>query len=87
MSQPISIAVVGLGFGAEFAAIYHRHPNVRKTVIVDSNPRRLGRVGDRFDIADRVETLDAVLADPSIDAVHIASGIPDHAEQIGRAHV
>ena len=81
MSQPISIAVVGLGFGAEFAAIYHRHPNVRKTVIVDSNPRRLGRVGDRFDIADRVETLDAVLADPSIDAVHIASGIPDHAEQ------
>tara|TARA_Y100001934_G_scaffold263119_1_gene338439 strand:- start:874 stop:2007 length:1134 start_codon:yes stop_codon:yes gene_type:complete len=81
MSQPISIAVVGLGFGAEFAAIYHRHPNVRKTVIVDSNPHRLGRVGDRFDIADRVETLDAVLADPSIDAVHIASGIPDHAEQ------
>lgn len=81
MSQPISIAVVGLGFGAEFAAIYHRHPNVRNTVIADSNPRRLGRVGDRFDIADRLETLDAVLADPSIDAVHIASGIPDHAEQ------
>ena len=81
MTDPISIAVVGLGFGAEFAAIYHRHPDVRRTVIADTNPDRLARVGDRFDIPDRVNSLEAVLADPDIDAVHLASGIPDHASQ------
>ena len=81
MNNPISIAVVGRGFGAEFAAIYHRHPDVRRTVIADSNPKRLARVGDRFDIADRADSLEAVLADSDIDAVHVASGIPDHAPQ------
>ena len=81
MTDPISIAVVGLGFGAEFATIYHRHPDVRRTVIADTNPDRLARVGDRFDIPDRVNSLEAVLADPDIDAVHLASGIPDHASQ------
>ena len=81
MNGPISIAVVGLGFGAEFAAIYHRHPDVRRTVIADTDPNRLTRVGDRFDIHDRSESLESVLADPDIDAVHIASGIPDHARQ------
>ena len=50
MKDSISIAVVGLGFGAEFAAIYNRHPDVRRTVIVDANRKRLTRVGDRFDI-------------------------------------
>lgn len=81
MSTSLSIAVVGLGFGAEFAAIYHRHPDVRRTVIADANPARLAQVGDRFDIPHRMDSLEAVLADPDIDAVHIASGIPDHAQQ------
>ena len=81
MIAPISIAVVGLGFGAEFAAIYNRHPDVRRTVIVDANRERLTRVGERFDISDRAETLESVITDPDIDAVHIVSGIPDHAQQ------
>ncbi len=80
MTDSISIAVVGLGFGAEFAAIYNHHPNVRRTVIVDESARRLERVGDRFDLSNRQTSLDAVLADPSIDAVHIATGITDHAQ-------
>ena len=80
MTDSISIAVVGLGFGAEFAAIYNHHPNVRRTVIVDESARWLERVGDRFDLSNRQTSLDAVLADPSIDAVHIATGITDHAQ-------
>lgn len=79
MADGISIAVVGMGFGAEFAAIYNRHPDVARCVVVDQDADRLGTVADRFDIADRRVSLDAVLADPSIDAVHIASEIRDHA--------
>ena len=77
----INIAVVGMGFGAEFAAIYHRHPNVGKVVIADANGKRLQRVSERFDIPDCYTSLDEVLKDPAIDAVHIATGIPDHAQQ------
>lgn len=78
-ASQISIAVVGMGFGAEFAAIYQRHPQVRHTAIVDLSARRRNAVGDRFGIDDRRETLADVLSDDSIDAVHVASGITDHA--------
>ena len=81
MTGKISIAVVGMGFGAEFAAIYNRHPAVERCIVVDQSAERLGAVADRFDIAERRTSLDDVLADPSIDAVHIATGIPDHAAQ------
>ncbi len=77
----INIAVVGMGFGAEFAAIYHRHPNVRKVAIADTNEERLKRVSERFDIPDCYTSFEEVLKDTSIDAVHVATGIPDHASQ------
>ena len=77
----INIAVVGMGFGAEFAAIYHRHPNVRKVAIADTNEERLKRVSERFDIPDCYTSFEEMLKDTSIDAVHVATGIPDHAAQ------
>lgn len=78
-TQKISVVVVGLGFGAEFVPIYLEHPDVASVAICDQDAARLERVGDKFGIAQRFRTLDEVIADDTIDAVHLLSGIPDHA--------
>ena len=77
----IRIAVVGLGFGAEFVPIYLDHPDVASVAICDSSSERLDRVGDRFSIKDRFKDLDEVITSGEFDAVHLITGIPDHAWQ------
>ena len=77
----IRVAVVGLGFGAEFVPIYLQHPNVAEVAICDQNEKRLNEVGDRFRISRRVRSFEEVVASPDLDAVHLITGIPQHAEQ------
>lgn len=79
--RTISVAVVGLGFGAEFVPIYLDHPNVRAVSICDKNPDRLNAVGHRFRIERRFADVAEVIASDDIDAVHLVTGIPDHAPQ------
>ncbi len=79
--KKIRIAVVGLGFGAEFVPIYLAHPDVQSVAICDSNPVRLRRTADRFGIQQQFEDVEQVVQSPEIDAVHLVSGIPDHARQ------
>jgi len=80
-NRSIHVAVVGLGFGAEFAAIYRHHPAVRAVTLVDADPTKVATVGERFGIERSLPDLAAVLADPDIDAVHLITPIPDHARQ------
>jgi len=79
MSQQINVAMVGLGFGAEFIPIYQAHPNANVSAICRRNEAELNKVGDEFGIADRYTKYEDVLADPKVDYVHINSPIPDHA--------
>lgn len=79
--KSLKIAVVGLGFGAEFVPIYLDHPHVGEVVACDTNPERLRFVKNRFPNIETATSFDALLDDPSIDAIHILSGIPDHASQ------
>ncbi len=80
-SKQINIAVVGLGFGAEFLPIYQRHADARLLAICQRTRSKLGEIGDAFGVDRRYTNLDQVLADPDIDAVHINTPIPDHAPQ------
>ncbi len=80
-SRKIKVALAGLSFGAEFAPIFLHHPNVESLTICDSDPAVLQKIGDRFEIEKRVLDLVDVLADGSIDAVHLVTPIPAHAEQ------
>ncbi len=83
MTQPISkprVAIIGLGFGAEFIPIYQRHPNAEMSAICQRNPELLNEIGDKFGIEKRYTDYADVLADPDIDAVHINTPIPNHAE-------
>lgn len=78
MSKKFNVAMVGLGFGAEFIPIYQHHPNANVIAICRRNERDLNKVGDRFGVAKRYQEFDKVLEDPEVDFVHINSPIPDH---------
>jgi predicted dehydrogenase len=77
----LRIAVVGLGFGAEFVPIYLDHPDVESVAICDLDEKRLEEVGDRFNIQTRFRDVQEVIQSNDIDAVHLVTGIPDHAGQ------
>ncbi len=77
--KKIKIAIVGLGFGAEFIPIYQRHPHAEMYAICQRNPEKLGQIGHAFKIPKRYSDYRELLKDPDVDAVHINSPIPDHA--------
>jgi predicted dehydrogenase len=79
MSKQVNVAIVGLGFGAEFIPIYQRHPAANFYAICQRNPDKLKEVGERFGVEKRYAKFEEVLADPFVDLVHINSPIPDHA--------
>ena len=82
MSSPkINIAIIGLGFGAEFIPIYQRHPNANMYAICQRNRESLDKIGDTYKIEKRYTDYDELLKDPAVDAVHINTPIPDHAAQ------
>lgn len=77
--KSVNVAIVGLGFGAEFIPIYQAHPQANVHAICRRNEQELHKAGDQFGIAARYTTYEEVLADPKVDFVHINSPIPDHA--------
>ncbi len=79
--KKINVAIVGLGFGAEFIPIYKKHPNANLIAICQRNKMKLDEIGNAFGIEKRYTSYDELLKDPSIDAVHINTPIPDHAIQ------
>lgn len=79
--QKINVAIVGLGFGAEFIPIYLKHPNAHLYAICQRTQAKLDEVGGAFGIEKRYTSYDELLQDPGVDAVHINTPIPDHASQ------
>jgi predicted dehydrogenase len=77
--KKVNVAIVGLGFGAEFIPIYKKHPNVNMYGICRRSESEMNRIGDAFAIGKRFTRYEDVLADPNVDFVHINSPIPDHA--------
>jgi len=77
--RPVRIAIVGLGFGAEFIPIHQRHPHVQLAAICQRSREKLDQIGDAFGVERRFTSYADLLRDATIDAVHINSPIPDHA--------
>src|SRR5215470_4874850 len=75
----VNVAIVGLGFGAEFIPIYQKHPNANMYAICQRNTDKLKKIGDAAKIDKRITKYEDVLKDPAVDFVHINSPIPDHA--------
>ncbi len=79
--RKIRVAIVGLGFGAEFIPIYQAHPDAEMYAVCQRTRARLDEVGGRFGVKTRYTSYDDLLRDPDVDAVHINSPIGDHAPQ------
>jgi predicted dehydrogenase len=82
-NEKIRIGLVGLGFGSEFIPIYQNHPDAEVGGICQRNPKILKLCGDRFKVPESRRHTDYkdLLADPTIDAIHINTPIPMHAQQ------
>lgn len=77
----INVAIVGLGFGAEFIPIYQRHPLTNMYAICQRTKERLDEIGDTFGVEKRYTDFNQLLEDDNVDAIHINSPIGLHAEQ------
>ena len=73
-----NVAIVGLGFGAEFIPIYKRHPLANMYAVCQRNEAKMKEIADAFGVEKRYANFDDVLKDPNVDFVHINSPIPDH---------
>lgn len=77
--RKVRIAVVGLGFGAEFIPIHQRHPHVELVAICQRSQDKLDQIGKQYGVERRYTSYADLLKDKEVDAVHINSPIPDHA--------
>jgi len=79
--RKLNMAIVGLGFGAEFIPIYQRHPHTNMYAICQRSREKLDQIGNAFKIEKRFTSFEDLLKDPNVDAVHINSPIHLHASQ------
>lgn len=80
----LKAVVVGLGFGGAFVPIWRDHPDVAEVGVCELDPNLRERVAAEHGISLTYASLDEVLADETVDAVHLVTAIPDHAEQTVR---
>ena len=85
MKEKINVAIVGLGFGAEFIPIYQNHPRTNMYAICQRSEDKLNQIGDHFNIEKRYTSFDDLIKDPEVDAVHINTPIQNHAEHSVKA--
>ena len=77
--RKVRVAVVGLGFGAEFIPIHQRHPHAEIVAICQRSKEKLDQIGRQYGVERRYTSYADVLKDKDVDFVHINSPIPDHA--------
>ena len=80
-NRPLKIAIIGLGFGAEFIPIYQAYEGVELVAICQRTASELDKIGNAFNIEKRYTDYEELLKDPDIDAVHINTPIPAHGIQ------
>jgi predicted dehydrogenase len=80
-NKKVRVAIIGLGFGAEFIPIFQAHPNAEMYAICRRDKKELDKCGDQYGIKVRYSDYNELLKDRNIDAVHINSPIADHAPQ------
>jgi predicted dehydrogenase len=77
--EPVSIAVVGLGYwGPNLARNLQERPHARLAAVCDLSAERLERIGRRYPAARCYESLEMLLDDPEIEAVAVATPVSTH---------
>ena len=66
-----NVAIVGLGFGAEFIPIYLKHPLANMYAICQRNAEKLQAIGDAYGIEKRYTDFEELIKDPAVDVVYL----------------
>ena len=80
-NRKLKAVLVGLSFGGCFTPIWLDHPDVECVGVCDLDPKKANEFKERFPQLEVYASLEDVLADESVDAVHLVTCIPDHAKQ------
>jgi predicted dehydrogenase len=84
MSEALRIGVVGLGYwGPNLARNFDGLPDVELAWLSDDSPERVERQLQRFSGA-QAGSFEELLADPTLDAIGLATPVPTHAELAAR---
>lgn len=79
-TRKIRIGIIGGGFGADF--FFHEHPNCIVEAVSDLRQDRRERLMKVYKCTRSYESLEKLLPDPKIEAVFIATHVPDHARHV-----
>ena len=79
--KKLNVALVGLGFGGAFAPIYKEHPSVERLILFDTNRPVAEKTSAFIGGAEIADSFEDILKNSEIDAVHLVTPIPLHAEQ------
>ena len=84
-SPPVRVGVAGLGYwGPNLARNFDAIPGCELVWCCDSSEEALARIAERFPGVEVTRELDALLADPRLDAVVLATPVPTHGELAAR---
>lgn len=75
--RKIRMGIIGGRFGADFH--FHEHPNCIVEAVSDLIPKRREHLMSVYQCNKSYESLEILLKDPKVEAVYIATGVPDHA--------
>src|SRR3989338_80646 len=78
----LNVCIIGLGVGEKHIDGYNRHPSCKITALCDFSHDKLNRAKDQYPHLKLYNDANAVLADPNIDIVSIASYDNYHYDQI-----
>jgi predicted dehydrogenase len=81
----LGVGVIGLGVGERLAASFAEHPDCRLVALCDLDEVRATAVSARYPPARRHPSPEALIDDPGVQIVVVASYDHDHAGQILRA--
>lgn len=83
---PIGVAVVGCGYwGPNLARNVDERPELQLRTLCDANPTQLRALAQRYPHARAVQDFDAVLCDPTVEAVIVATPPQTHHPLVKRA--
>ena len=83
---PVRVAVVGLGYwGPNLVRNLYELPEARVAAVCDADTSRLDNIRSRYPAIPGTTSFDALLEDPTVDAVAIATPVSTHATLCAKA--
>jgi predicted dehydrogenase len=84
-TKPLSLGIIGAGGIARRKTLPALARSKKCRVVAVADPVRPGRIAAEFGVQTSYRTAEALLNDPGVEAVYIASPVRCHAEQIAQA--